>query len=320
MRKIQKINVKTLFSKSMKKVAKKLKIIDDKFPPSKNLFDSRKKYNKQMHFWNKSAPKMKRNSIYKIRLNGNLIKVKFFYPKGQKSNIATLFIHGGGFIVGGLKSHDYFARIMAKLTKSPVILIDYTLAPKAKFPSALRECRDFLVYLNKNAKKHKINNKFISLLGDSSGANMAMGLALMENRAIKINSLLLFYGVYTSFLAPSRYLFSGFDDGCDIKSMKYYEKMYLKTKAQKKNPLYNIINAKFKSDFPPCYLAVGDLDPLLDDSKLLYMILRKNQIKSKIKILKGHTHCFGSYCKKLPKARRIMRKMAKFKLKMDFQD
>lgn len=43
---------------------------------------------------------------------------------------------------------------------------------------------------------------------------------------------------------------------------------------------------------PPCYIAYGDLDPLQDDSKLLYDILTYHNVKAELEEFKGVVHAF----------------------------
>ncbi|ESE51926.1 acetyl esterase, partial [Salmonella enterica subsp. enterica serovar Heidelberg str. 82-2052] len=58
----------------------------------------------------------------------------------QPTSQATLYyLHGGGFILGNLDTHDRIMRLLARYTGCTVIGIDYSLSPQARYPQAIEE-------------------------------------------------------------------------------------------------------------------------------------------------------------------------------------
>lgn len=56
------------------------------------------------------------------------------------ADAVLLHCHGGGFIAQSSASHEAYLREWAKELGVPIISIDYSLAPEARFPLALQEC------------------------------------------------------------------------------------------------------------------------------------------------------------------------------------
>jgi len=89
------------------------------------------------------------------------------YRCGEKSPARVMYIHGGGFVVGGLDSHDDICAEICAMTGFDVIAVDYRLAPEHKHPAALEDClAAFDALLGEDAAP-------LVLAGDSAGAWLA---------------------------------------------------------------------------------------------------------------------------------------------------
>ena len=80
-------------------------------------------------------------------------------------------MHGGGFILGGLDSHDDVCSELADLTKMKVISIDYSLAPEFSFYDALEDCIKVI-------EKMSPSDSSLVLVGDSAGGTLAANLSV----------------------------------------------------------------------------------------------------------------------------------------------
>lgn len=69
-----------------------------------------------------------------FRLPGRDLKVRIYDDAG--SDCAILYLHGGGFVLGSIETHDAMCRYMAKHSGAKVFSVDYRLAPESKFPPA----------------------------------------------------------------------------------------------------------------------------------------------------------------------------------------
>ena len=101
------------------------------------------------------------------------VETRLFCP--QPDSPATLFyLHGGGFILGNLDTHDRIMRLLASYSQCTVIGIDYTLSPEARFPQAIEEIVAACCYFHQQAEDYQINMSRIGFAGDSAGAMLAL--------------------------------------------------------------------------------------------------------------------------------------------------
>jgi acetyl esterase/lipase len=107
------------------------------------------------------------------------VNVLIFDPQpGTKDRPATLYIHGGGYIVGHAGTNLRMAQDIAESTQSPVVSVDYTLAPEAKFPVSLEQNYAALTWLSRNAGTLGADPARIAVMGDSAGGGHAAMLAI----------------------------------------------------------------------------------------------------------------------------------------------
>lgn len=90
-----------------------------------------------------------------------------------------LFIHGGGWVIGNLDSHDRMCRQLANIAGICVVAVDYRLAPEFPYPAGLHDAATALKWLAANANELHIDPQTLSVGGDSAGGNFAAVLALM---------------------------------------------------------------------------------------------------------------------------------------------
>jgi len=90
-----------------------------------------------------------------------------------------LFLHGGGWVIGNLDSHDRLCRRIANRAGLCVVAVDYRLAPEHPFPAALDDAAATLRWLASQAQALNIDPTRLAVGGDSAGGNLAAALALM---------------------------------------------------------------------------------------------------------------------------------------------
>jgi acetyl esterase/lipase len=151
-----------------------------------------------------SFPKIHHQSTFHIKgEDGHSIPVRFLASKyidpGCESII--LHLHGGGFICQTSFSHQNYTRQWARdeKLKSPVLSVDYRLAPDYRYPIPLNDCLSVYKWLveNEDEVRSKLGLKIskIVIAGDSAGGNLAAAIAVhcIMNGYRKPDGLLLAY-------------------------------------------------------------------------------------------------------------------------------
>lgn len=91
-----------------------------------------------------------------------------------------LFLHGGGWVIGNLDSHDRLCRHLANVSRACVVAVDYRLAPEHRFPASVDDSADALRWVHAHAAELRIDASRMAVGGDSAGGNLAAVLALMS--------------------------------------------------------------------------------------------------------------------------------------------
>jgi acetyl esterase len=91
----------------------------------------------------------------------------------------TLFLHGGGWVQGGLDSHDAMCRWLAVGIGGPVIAVDYRLAPEHPFPAAVHDALAALGWAREQGSMLGVDAGRVGFVGDSAGATIACSAALV---------------------------------------------------------------------------------------------------------------------------------------------
>ena len=280
------------------------------------LQQMRIEYEKGRAFWNEGGPIMHKIKEINIAFCDKFIRTRIYYPDSNKLSPAILYIHGGGFIVGSINTHDRIMRILAKESKAVVIGIDYTLSPEAKFPQAIEECVEVSQFFLKQGYKYGIDSNNMGYAGDSAGAYLALSSYLWQRDAnLKtdyIKSILLYYGLYGLKDSYSRRIYGGEWDGLTEYDLEYYQEMYLEKREDIDSPYYCLFANDLSRNIPPCFIASSEFDPLIDDSKTLYKILNENNILCEYKMYHGTLHAFLHYSKVMKIAEQALIDGAKY--------
>src|SRR5690349_5619049 len=75
-----------------------------------------------------------------IPVEGSSIAVRVYTPEGTGPFHVVVFMHGGGFVIGDLDSHDNMARTICRDAAAVVVALDYRMAPEHPFPTAPEDC------------------------------------------------------------------------------------------------------------------------------------------------------------------------------------
>lgn len=94
-----------------------------------------------------------------------------------------MHLHGGGFVIGSLDTHDAMCRSLAEGAGVVVVSVDYRLAPEHPAPAAVRDVDDALADVMRRAGELDIDVERLAVGGDSAGANLAAVAAIHHERS-----------------------------------------------------------------------------------------------------------------------------------------
>lgn len=284
------------------------------WPADATLEIQRDYYTRERQFWNEGAPEMATVECV-VPTPFGTVATRIYSPQPESPAI-LFYLHGGGFILGNLDTHDRIMRLLAKYTGCTVIGIDYTLSPEARFPQAIEETVAVCQFFQRRDTAYHINMENIGFAGDSAGAMLALASALwLRDHPIhsgKVISTLLWYGLYGLQDSVSRRLMGGSWDGLTREDLATYENAYLRDERDKESPWYCLFNNDLTHDVPPCFIAGAEYDPLIDDSRLLHQTLQAHQQTSRYVMYPGVLHAFLHYSRMMKTADQALRDGAAF--------
>jgi acetyl esterase len=179
-----------------------------------------------------------------------------------------LFMHGGGWVIGDLESHDQPCRLLANAARCCVVSVDYRLAPEHKFPAAVEDSAAALRFVAENASRLRIDPARIAVGGDSAGGNLAAVLCLLgrEGQVPMPGYQLLLYPATD--MAGSRPAYERFTEGYILvrSTMLWFIGHYLADPAaQGLDWRASPLRATSLAGLPPAFVMTCGHDPLVDE-------------------------------------------------------
>jgi acetyl esterase len=223
---------------------------------------------------------------------------------GGEPRPALIFFHGGGFVVGGLDSHDGLCRLICAEGHLRVIAIDYRLAPEHPFPAALDDAFAATQWIAANATQLGIDPGAIAVGGDSAGGTLAAvvtQLARDKGGPKLAFQLLMFPNTQmvgeTSSL--NEYAVGYF---LERQTIEWFNKEYAPQEADRASPLVSPLRATDFSHLPPAYVLLGGYDPLHDEGLAYAQKLRAAGVSVTVADHPDMVHCFIYLQTVLPQA------------------
>ena len=99
---------------------------------------------------------------------------RVYRPDGAARG-TLLYLHGGGFVIGDLDTHDQICRRLCRGADLVVVALDYRLAPEHPFPAGLEDARAALGWAASTLAE--LGGAPFAVGGDSAGGNLAAVLA-----------------------------------------------------------------------------------------------------------------------------------------------
>jgi acetyl esterase len=243
-------------------------------------------------FFNAGAPPLPHIEETTIDAPSGRIRLRLYDPGIPAPAPTVVLVHGGGWVMGSLDTYDGFARQIAKRSGLRCLSVEYALAPEHPFPVPLDDCIAAIRWAVSEGSVFGIDPRRIAVVGDSSGANLALGVCLAQRDAgaHTVRGAALLYGVYSLDPdTPSQRAYGGGAYFLGTADLVRYANDYLPDPAMRQNPLAVPMLANL-ADLPPLYVAACEFDPLRDDSEHLVGHARAAGVDVEHRIWNGMVH------------------------------
>jgi acetyl esterase len=205
---------------------------------------------------------------------------------------ALVYLHGGGFTLFSIDTHDRLMREYAERIGCAVVGIDYALSPEHRFPRALEDVDASVEWLRTHGHAFGLRTDRIALGGDSAGGNLALSTAIrMRERGDPPPvALLLNYAALDTEPQPSYKRYDGHPYMLNVDEMRDFWINYL-GKPSTDNPHARPILADLKG-LPPVHMCIAECDILADQNTELTARLKTAGVEVSSIVYLGATHSF----------------------------
>jgi epsilon-lactone hydrolase len=237
------------------------------------------------------------------------IPAEWINPTGAQDNKVVLHLHGGGYVTGGINSHQMMCVLMAQTLKMNILLPEYRLAPEHPFPAALDD--SLKVYRWLLAQGHRPDD--ILLSGDSAGGGLSLALVLsLRDAGEPLPAALLCMSPWTDLAFTGRSYISNAKSEAVLQedALREWAACYV-GKEKTDLPLISPLYADFHG-FPPLFIQVGSREILLDDARMLAEKARADGVDVTLNIWEGMWHDWQALGALIPESRQAFEQFGKF--------
>ena len=222
------------------------------------------------------------------------VPCRLYRPSAEHGVPLVVYLHGGGWVVGDLDTHDHVCRTIASKAGMAVLSVDYRLAPEHKFPAALDDAQAATIWAFENADVLGVDPARLAIAGDSAGGNLAAVVAQRGVVPLKYQ-VLIYPAVDMSMTLPSIEA-NAVGPTLTKKMMQWFIDHYLRNEDDKRDVAASPILASDEvlSTVPPALVITSEFDPLCDDGEEYGKRLAKNGVNASVVRFNGTLHGFFS--------------------------
>jgi acetyl esterase len=224
------------------------------------------------------------------------------YAHAHERLPVMLYLHGGGFTIGSLETHDSLCRQIALRSGAAVLALDYRLAPEHRFPTAVDDAWAALRWLAENGTALGLDSTRLAVGGDSAGGTLAAACAI-HARDIGIPlrlQVLITPGTNAHADTPSHRAFAhGYL--LEAEDIAWFFDQYI-DHSQRSDWRFAPLEAEALDGVAPACVVLAECDPLVDEGIAYADRLRTDGVMVALELYRGVTHDFIKLGRLLPEA------------------
>lgn len=201
-------------------------------------------------------------------------------PAAPAPRPLLVFLHGGGYVLGDLDTHDAPCRLLCRHTGGHVLSVDYRLAPEDPAPAGLDDARAALTWALEHGGELGADPSRVLIGGDSAGGNLATAAAqaaLRDGGRLPAGQVLIYPSVdfRGGWASLSRFAHGFF---LDQEERDWFERHYLSgTLRDVADPRVSPLLGPL-AGLPPALVVTAGMDPLRDEGEAYVAALREARV------------------------------------------
>lgn len=222
------------------------------------------------------------------------VRLRIYDPAPGHSKPTFVFMHGGGWSLFSVDTHDRVMREFAHRGGMAVIGVDYALSPEARYPTALNQVVAVVQWLYEQ-RPLGLDSHRIAIGGDSAGGNLSMGAALRlrdAGQGDRVKAVLNIYGGSTPDCSPaSRQRYGTDEDMLTATEVDTFWDNYIGHIGDRRDPYAAPALAPLQG-LPPVFLVIAECDILAEQNLLMAGRLLEAGVQVQAKVYPGAPHSF----------------------------
>lgn len=237
--------------------------------------------------------------------DGYPLPARLYAPTTEAVLPVLLYLHGGGFTIGSIESHDTLCRLLAHSSGAAVVSLDYRLAPEYRFPTAVHDAWDALQWLAHGGAALGLDVKRLAVGGDSAGGTLAAVSALhARDSGLPLALQLLIYPGTTSHQDTDSHEIFSKGPVLDKALIDWFFGQYIDT-AERDDWRFAPLRVDDVEGVAPAWIGLAECDPLVDEGLLYADRLRASGVEVDLEIYRGVVHGFISMGRAIAEARQL---------------
>ena len=232
------------------------------------------------------------------------VRARIYTPKGGTAPYPVIvYYHGGGWVIANLDTYGASTQALCEKTGAVVVSVAYRQGPEHKFPTAHDDSFAAYQWVLKNAASIKGDPNNVAVVGESAGGGLACAVSMMarDKKVAMPKYQVLVYPIAGYDMNTPSYQANTETAPLNKAGMAWFFKNYLRSAADGKNPLIDLVNANLKG-LPPTTVIAADYDPLKSEGKTLADKLSAAGVKTNYQLYPGTTHEFFGMAAVVPAA------------------
>jgi acetyl esterase/lipase len=253
------------------------------------------------------SPKVKGVRYEPFEISG--IAAEWVIPEDADDQFVLYYLHGGGYVIGSIRSHRKMVSRIASAAGCRALLIDYRLAPEHPFPAALEDAlTGYRWLLSQGYDPDKM-----AMGGDSAGGGLALAtMVALKDAGEPLPAAAMLLSPWTDLTGTGETIrtVNWRDPVLNPKLGVRWALWYLGD-SDPTNPLISPLFADL-TGLPPLLIQVGTKEMLLDDSRMFADRAQQAGVQVELDIWDGMFHVWQAFAPTLPEGNRAIEKLADF--------
>lgn len=243
--------------------------------------------------------------------DGTQLPARLYASRTDVALPVLLYLHGGGFTIGSVQTHDILCRQLAHLAGCAVVSLDYRLAPEHQFPMAIHDSWDALQWLHSQGQTLGLDTTRMAVGGDSAGGTLAAACAILARDAgLALQLQLLIYPGTCAHQDTDSHMRYAHGLVLERDGIQWFFSNYVRSEADREDWRFAPLLAPDVDGVAPVFMCLAELDPLVDEGVQYADMLRMAGVPVELEIYKGVTHEFIKMGRVIAEARQAHADMA----------